>query len=493
MGKAVLCLCLTGRTIQENLNTLNDFKGTYDLAELRADFLLPSEWQYLKAFPLKAPCPVIMTIRKPGDGGLFAHPEEDRLKIFRGVTGGGYAFFDFEEDFANNDLEAGARADGARIIRSIHSVSGFPSGLETRIRRLKRHPTDLPKAAIQIQSAGELLELLRTARRLQGFEKILLGMGPIGFITRVLASKIGSFLSYSSPPEQSAAPGRTDPLTLQKIYRYRQIGPDTKIFGIIGNPVMHSFSPRIHNAGFERLGLDAVYLPMQIEDPGPFFSLAEELGIEGVSVTIPFKESVIPLLNKQSENVTATGACNTLTKKNSSWQGTNTDVQGFLTPLEERFLSDWQGERTATVIGAGGAARSIVYALRRESFHVLILNRTPERAKSLAESFGCEWDTLDSGGAKKARRYNRLVVQTTSVGMVPDVEGEPFGEYRFQGSEIVYDIVYNPSETSFLRRAMRSGCRLVYGREMLLAQALHQFKLFTGRDLPEPESIDLGF
>ena len=144
------------------------------------------------------------------------------------------------------------------------------------------------------------------------------------------------------------------------------------------------------------------------------------------------------------------------------------------------------------MIGAGGAARSVVYALRREGFRVLILNRTPARARSLARIFDCEWAGLDERGVRRAAAFDDLIVQTTSVGMFPDTTADPLPDYRFSGRETVYEIVYNPPLTPFLRRAQAAGCRIIPGREMLLAQAAVQFALFTGVPLPSMEEPPPG-
>ncbi|MBA7668777.1 Shikimate dehydrogenase (NADP(+)) [subsurface metagenome] len=181
------------------------------------------------------------------------------------------------------------------------------------------------------------------------------------------------------------------------------------------------------------------------------------------------------------------GACNTMIRKGSSWYGVNTDVEGFLAPLKSR---GWAGsesanpKRQATVLGAGGAARAVVYALIREGIDPLILNRSLERARALARSFGCAYSGLNRQGQALMENYSDLIVQATSVGMEPEVEGDPLPGYHFRGTEIVYDLVYKPPLTRFLKRAGDSGCTVIQGLEMLRAQAGAQFKLFTGRDYP---------
>jgi 3-dehydroquinate dehydratase/shikimate dehydrogenase len=321
-------------------------------------------------------------------------------------------------------------------------------------------------------------------------------MGVVSYPLRILAGRLGSYLTFSSLAEgHQAAEGHTDPQTLNRIYRYHEIDAKTRIFAVIGNPIMHSFSPRIHNRGYVLLDLNAVYLPFQVDEIKDFLSLAEKLEIEGASVTIPLKETIIAHLAAKTDSIAATGACNTIVRNRDGWHGENTDVRGFLTPLERtlRAPNDNRKDLGATVIGAGGAARSIVYGLRKSGYRVLVLNRTRKRAERLAEDFGCVASGLNSTNRSLMEGYSDLIVQTTSVGMHPDLTGDPLPQYKFQGREVVYDIVYNPRVTHFLKRAGEAGCRIIYGKEMLVSQAEHQFKLFTGQDYPDPQGIDLDF
>lgn len=502
MGETIvnrICLCLTGQTLAENVQSVEKHSGDVDLVELRADFLAEHELSALGRFPAMIPVPAILTVRREADGGHYVGPEIRRIDLLNKAVNGGYDFLDIEEDLQVSSMEQSFRDRGGRIIRSMHSFSGMVPDIEKRIRSLKHHPTDLPKAAIHMGRTHDLVTLVRLYDSLRDLEKILVGMGVVSYPLRILAGRLGSYLTFSSLPDrQQAAEGHADPATLSKIYRYHNIDAETRIFAVIGNPIMHSFSPRIHNRGYALLGLNAVYLPFQVDEITDFLTLAEMLRIEGASVTIPLKEVVIPHLAATTDGIAATGACNTIVRQGKGWQGENTDVVGFLTPLKQAREHDRNRKslsegRRATVIGAGGAARSIVYALRKAGYTVLVLNRTLQRAKDLADAFGCRASVLDREASKSIAGYNDLIVQTTSVGMHPDLTGDPLPHYGFRGNEVVYDIVYNPPVTRFLERARKAGCRIIYGKEMLISQAEHQFKLFTGQNYPDPQGIDLDF
>lgn len=496
MPESRLCLSLTGKTLRSNLDCISKYRKKIDMVELRADFLKPSELGSIQRFPGKCDLPVIFTVRLHRDGGYFSGKEKDRRKLLSEAAGSGYSYIDIEEDLVDRELEHHIRKNGARIIRSIHDFSGVPGNLAGRIRNLSHNPTDIPKAAVMPQNTLELLRLIEIFQDLETSQKILIGMGELGLLTRVLAPKLGSWLSYCSSPEKEAAPGHLDPDQLIDLYRFKSIDASTQIFGVIGNPIRHSLSPQIHNYGYKVLGINAVYLPLLVEDLESFFRLADILRIKGLSVTLPLKESVISHLAEQDERLGSIGACNTLVRKASGWYGTNTDVDGFLKPLKTMCLNKELTDRPqagefgpgprlkATVIGAGGAARSVVYALNQCGIKPLILNRTTERAESLARRFGCPYSGIDAQGYALIEEYSDLIVQSTSVGMEPQAGGDPLPDYRFKGTELVYDLVYKPHLTRFLQRAQDAGCRIIPGLEMLKSQAEAQFKLFTGREYP---------
>lgn len=430
--------------------------------------------------------PVILTVRRKQEGGHFAGDERDRIALLKKLAPAGFSWLDLEHDLDAPDLDKLFVSGGGRIIRSLHDHDGVPQDLVDLVNRLARGPTEIPKAAVTPKSSADFLRLLQAFDSLEGTEKVLLGMGDFGFATRVLAPRLGSLFCYSSPPSGAAAPGHTDPATLDELYRYRRISASTQVFGVIGNPVMHSLSPRIHNAGFAELGLDAVYLPFLVDDLGPFLKAAEILSVRGLSVTVPHKESIIRALHTQDPLVSTIGACNTVSRgAHGEWIGTNTDADGFLAPLRAALGgSAITRNLGATVIGAGGAARSVVSALSSGGARVLILNRTREKAATLAAAFGARAAGLDAQGAALMEGHRDLIVQTTSAGMSPRTAEDPFPECTFTGREIVYELIYAPPTTAFLSRAFQAGCRVIRGKQMLLAQALAQFKIFTGRDYP---------
>jgi 3-dehydroquinate dehydratase/shikimate dehydrogenase len=285
---------------------------------------------------------------------------------------------------------------------------------------------------------------------------------------------------------EPSASGQIDPDVLRTVYRFGDADAGWKLYGILGGTtVLGSLSPRIHNAGFAAAGIKARYLPFPADDLESFMRLAELLEIRGFSITVPFKERILPRLSWRSPEVDAIGACNTAVRTDRGWDGYNTDAHGFRKAILQ-FLGarELKGIR-ACIIGAGGAARSVAYVLKELGAESCVINRSITKAKRLAETYGLPWAGMTERAVELIERYNDLIIQTTSVGMEGGPNGDPLEWYQFTGKEALFETIYNPEETPLLRRAREAGCRAVNGRSMLMAQAAAQFSLFTGADYPE--------
>jgi 3-dehydroquinate dehydratase/shikimate dehydrogenase len=346
----------------------------------------------------------------------------------------------------------------------------------------------VPKLAAKVGSFAEAADVYRTAAGLPLPEpRILLLMGPYGFFSRILYRRFGSLCTFLSAPERRALPWHPDPQQFTQLYRADLIDEATPLYGVIGDPVHHSRSPQLHNHWLQRAGLPGSYLPFQVERAEPFFRFAAEAGVAGFSVTLPLKEAVLPQLDAYSAEVERIGACNTVVRRGDAWYGYNTDLHGFLAPLDAHAPGALSGR--ALVIGAGGVARTVAAALAARGVPWVCVNRTAERARALALEFGGSWlprESADEGGPY------RLVVQTSSAGMEPATDVDPLPHYRFTGGETVYELIYAPEETVLLRRARLAGCRTIGGAAMLRAQAERQFLLFTGREVPRESRSPRG-
>lgn len=493
----LLCLCLTAPTLAENLAQARRWQALVDVVELRVDLLHPSQWPGIARFPLQCPLPALCTIRRSGDGGNWRGSERARRRLLRAAAAARYRYLDLEADLPAAAVPVPPR--GPRVIRSLHDPQGTPANLDSLLRALARGPREIPKLAVTPRGVGDLARVTAAAQAARG-PRIVLGMGAYGVPSRLLAARLGSWLTFTSATSarlRAAAPGQLDPLTLQHRYRFRRQRGDSPVYGLIGNPVAHSRSPEVHNRGLAAAGAAGVYVPFLVDAVAPFLELAPRLGVRGLSVTIPHKEAVIPLLARRDASVRGCGACNTLLWERGGWTGYNTDAAGFLAPLRPALAAG--RIRRAAVIGAGGAARAIVWALRGAGVEVLIVNRTLARAQRLAAELGAEAAALGAAGlAARVAGHGDLIVQATNLGMQahagesqPGAGADPLAALPLAGREIVYDIVYTPPDTPLLRRARAAGCQVIGGGEMLLSQACEQFRLFTGRDYPAAERARL--
>jgi 3-dehydroquinate dehydratase/shikimate dehydrogenase len=505
---AKICLCLTGRTLRRNLQVLEKYRKYVDIAELRVDCLDMAERFAIRPFPEQANMPVILTVRRREDGGNWGEGESARIVLLAKALAfaqtdkrRNFAYVDLEEDVSVPGIEEAARAFGTRIIRSFHNLHGTNADLAAKIRNLRRVGDEIAKVSVTPNDLRDVMRLWQAAKDLQNSEKILIGMGPLGTCTRILANRIGSYLTFTSAKDEEgfplAAPGQIDPKELVERYHFRSINDKTDILGITGYPLTTTDSPKLHNEMYARDSINAVYLPFpapvaDAEAVEDFLALAHEIGLRGASVTVPFKEKILPCLAFTDPETARIGACNTIVRDAKGWRGYNTDAEGFSSSLLAFIYGDEAGipekqraKRTlkgkkVTVIGAGGAARAIVAEVYRLKAKALILNRTGPAAKELATRYGFRWGVLDESGAKEMGKCNDIIIQTTPAGM--GNEADPFPLYLFSGREIVYDIIYKPERTLFLRRAEKAGCKTANGYDMLVRQAIGQHRLFF--DIP---------
>jgi 3-dehydroquinate dehydratase/shikimate dehydrogenase len=265
-------------------------------------------------------------------------------------------------------------------------------------------------------------------------------------------------------------------------FRFRAAGRDTAIYGVVGNNVMHSMSPAMHNAAFEAAGLDAVYVPLRAADFDDFLTFAAALGMSGASVTIPFKLDALEAAQHADSVTRAVGAANTLRWGRESdsrpLAAANTDVQGFLDPLDAMYPRALRGARAA-VMGAGGAARAVVVALVSRGAHVTVHARRREQAYDVAAACNAE-----AGSWPPPPGSWDLLVNCTPLGGPGARAESPLPGGPFDGT-LVYDLTYGDRETPLLREARQAGCLALDGLPMLIAQAERQFEWWTGQR-PQP-------
>lgn len=466
--------------------------------------------------------PAIVTCRIEGEGGQYGGDDATRagwlreLMRFAGMSGHANAapmYIDLEGArlAASVDLTAFAASLGGsetRIVLSSHDFSGRPSDLTRRLLGLQDPRGSIAKIVYRARSLRDSLEILDIPNQMDR-PTIALGMGEFGLMTRILAPKFGGLLTFASLGEgQSTAPGQPTIDELMNLYRFRSIGRDTKVYGVIGWPVSHSKSPATHNAWFEAAEHDGVYLPLPVaasEDADTTYAsfkatLLElidhpHLNFAGASVTIPFKEHLARLAEEQGWTITKpvsiTKAANTLVVSGGGVSVMNTDWEGVLKPLHAE-VGRLAGRRVL-VLGAGGAARAAAAAMAFDGAHVIVSNRSPHRAEKLVAELTPREAVAGFGSlgvvAWSARGDTdaEVVVNATPMGMATgDAPNEsPMTEAMLAVKRpVVFDTVYVPRETPLLKLAKGAGCRVIEGTAMFAAQASAQFEAWVGRPPP---------
>ncbi len=491
------------------------------LIELRLDFLKKApDFHRLLA---NKPCPMIATVRRPAEGGKWDGSEEARKVLLRQAIVAGFDWVDLESDIADSIPRYGK----VRRIVSYHNFREMPADLEKIHQRMCAQDADVVKIAVRPQQPADNLRVLALMNR-PARPTVAFCMFEMGFPSRILQARLGAPFTYAAfNKERMAAVGIPSLGELKKVYRYPELNEETRVFGVIGDPVGHSLSPLIHNSAFHSLGINAVYLPFRVprETLADFLRAFEQLPVDGYSVTIPHKEAAAAAARFRDVTVDRTKAANTLVRRDGGFAAYNTDYQGVLDTLAT-FLPSFTatpevgvnlpaglnlsapapalgsaavtssvplplqvpappvavGGRVVLVLGAGGIARAVAHALHREGALVTIANRTSERAQALSQEIGCrhvEWTARHSVLCE-------MVVNCTSVGMHPHVDESPLHNSFLKPGLVVFDTVYTPEQTLLIKEARERGCHTITGVELFIRQAALQFQHFTGLHAPVP-------
>jgi 3-dehydroquinate dehydratase/shikimate dehydrogenase len=491
-----------------------------EMLELRTDYLENLTVDLVKDLIAKArsktgqKLPLIATCRDARQGGEIDYPLQLRIDVLASALKAGADFIDIEfENFIPTENRekievALSQTSKARLILSAHNFEGKFDNIEKLHRQiLAVYPAAIPKliyTANHINDCFQAFDLLHRT----GSNAIIFSMGAAGLITRIIAKKLGSFVTYASIDDKSAtAPGQLTIEQLKKIYRWDSINPNTELYGLIGSPVAHSLSPVLHNACFADIAANKLYLPLLVEGGKDGFNKFMNnvlgrawLGFRGFSITIPHKRNALdytidsrgvvePLAKK-------IGAVNTLliderratsgerrlsavASAKAEVSAYNTDYAGAMDAITSTLgpkanLKDLP----VAIIGAGGAARAIVAGLTDAGAKIKIYNRTVEKAEKLAAEFNCNFAGLDDLPNVDAK----LLINATSIGMHPDIDATPLPKEYIKKDMVVFDTIYNPPQTLFLKQAKAKKAKTISGLSMFINQAAAQFKLFTGQD-----------
>lgn len=472
-----------------------------DLVELRLDRIPQPSEDELRELIRSLPKRVIVTVQ---GGEAFGHHTgsiEERLETLRRAARAGAAFVDIDWRLS---LELGEVAGKCHRIVSRHETTETPQDLAALVEEVEAqcYEGDVVKLVTHAQSCEDGLRVLRFLRE-RGKGLVAFASGEAGSFTRLLAPIFGSPFTYAAPAElpgleagAPTAPGQLRVNDMLGIAPPGGLGPETAVFGVVGNPARHSWSPRVFGMALKGGRLDALYLPFEPQDLGAFLDLATDANFRGFSVTAPFKASALARAAQQDAVAESIGAANTLVREGEGWRAFNTDVDGVRETLERGFAAHSMktgitrgaaGSRVL-VVGAGGAARAAAKAVIQLGAELLVSARRPAAAEELAASFGgaaVAWEDL-------AETEYQALVHCTPAGSLAQPGALPFDASVLRAGTIVLDAVYRPLRTPLLLAAVERGCTPIPGGEWFVRQAILQFRHFT-RQAPDEELMRASF
>jgi 3-dehydroquinate dehydratase/shikimate dehydrogenase len=419
---------------------------------------------------------LIATCRRREGGGLLAGSVRDELHWLKQAAEAGCLWCDLEVETLRRLPHNSIRKYSLppRILLSIHDFRRMPR-LDPALGTRWRDQFDAIKVAGAARTIADSARLLRIAARLRNC--VAVPMGEVGLPARILALREGSALAYA-PVSAATAPGQVSLTELKHLYRAHALNRQTRVFGVIGDPIAHSLSPLLHNTAFIARRINAVYLPFLVKDLRDFLNAAPDFALRGFSVTLPHKQNILRHLDDCDALSAEIGAVNTVVvRRDGSLYGCNTDYVGVLRALEKKLALP---KSRVLILGAGGSARAAAFALARAGAAVSICARRNAAARELARAAGAE---VVPRRALKTESFD-AILNATPVGMHPDTAISPLepGELHCR---IAMDLIYRPERTQLLKLAAKKRIATVSGVEMFLAQGIAQWELWMKRRAPE--------
>ena len=474
----MICVPLVGPSMEEVLADFPRAEFYGDCTELRVDLIENLDLPRLLEAASK---PVIVTNRTKLEGGSFKGSEEERLKVLQQAIDLGVDYIDIEasspKELLRPILETPSQT---KKILSYHHFSLTPDNLTEYFAIMAETPANIIKIVTYAKDITDNIIIFNLLKEAQKTRRNLISfcMGDLGEISRILSIQMGSYLTFGSLEEgKKSAPGQIPASTLKEIYRVNLINSDRKIYGIVGNPVDRSMGYLVHNRAFQEKGLPHIYVPFLVDNVRRFFSAFEPF-FDGLSITMPFKEKILGSLGKVDRLAHEIGAVNTVVREEETWVGYNTDVSGALKAIEERI--ELRGKEVL-IIGSGGAGKAIAWGVAGNGANLTITyNSNKKRAEDLARELNCRF----VGMTELRNRKVDILINCSPVGMSPKTENTPYPSEWLNSEMVVFDTVYNPSETRLIKEARSAGCAVILGTEMFLNQAAEQFKLWTKKSAP---------
>jgi 3-dehydroquinate dehydratase/shikimate dehydrogenase len=418
---------------------------------------------------------LIATCRRREGGGLLTGSVHDELSWLAQAGDAGCLWCDLEVETLRKLPRNSIRKYGLprRILLSLHDFRRMPP-LGPTLGARWRGQVDAIKVAGAARTIADSVRLLRFAARMRNC--VAVPMGEVGLPARLLALREGSALAYA-PVSAATAPGQVSLQEMTHLYRAHALNLQTRVFGVIGDPIAHSLSPLLHNTAFITRNINAVYVPFLVKNLRDFLKAAPDFGLRGFSVTIPHKQTILRHLHDCDRLSADIGAVNTVVvRRDGSLYGRNTDYVGVLSSLEKKLTLP---KSQVLILGSGGSARAAAFALSRAGASVFICARRESAARELARAVG---------GQAVPRRALRTksfdaILNATPVGMHPHATISPLAPGELH-CRIVMDLIYRPERTQLLKLAAQKRIATVSGVEMFLAQGIAQWELWMKRPAP---------
>jgi 3-dehydroquinate dehydratase/shikimate dehydrogenase len=481
-----LCVAVIGSTPADMIEKATAVVKETPFLEFRLDYLdkpllaLPKFKQF---FEDNTAATAIATCRRVANGGKFTGSVAAEVEVLTKAAENGFHIADLEIESAESIKKPGVaklRETGIGLIISHHDFTATKD-LDGIFARIEPFAPDFVKIVPTAKALIDNVTLIRFLERMNDHTNIIgICMGDAGIISRVLGVRAGSAFTFAAATQgEETGPGQIAARTLIETYRIDSVDAATKVYGVAGNPIRSSLSPIMMNTAFRRETVNAVYLALQTTKLSDLLKLIHEIPLQGVSITMPLKQEVLPHLEQTDPLSAKIGAVNTIRLLDGKLYGFNTDVAGIITPLEKRL--SLRGAKVL-VLGAGGAARAAVFGLRDRGAEVFIYNRTPETAQKLARQSGSK--TIKKDALPKTTFD--VIINATPIGMAGNKSPQLL-EPKDLNTRIVFDLVYNPLETPLIRMARQAGITIITGVEMFVQQGARQFEIFTGKPAPEEE------
>ena len=486
-----VCVAVAASDSAELLEKAETLIRDNPFIELRLDYLskpalaLPKVKQFMESH---AGITVIATCRRAAAGGKFRGSIASQLEILGKAAAAGCQLVDVELQTAQKSKPAQIQnlRDRAVLILSFHDFRGTKK-LDETLEKMRTFPADFYKVVGTATTLADNVAMIQFLAR-ESDNQSLVGvcMGEQGIISRVLGVRAGSVFTFAAvSPGEETAPGQVTGQELRNIYRIESLDAATRVYGVAGDPIAHSLSPAIMNAAFRRENVNAVYLGLHAKTLKDLLTCVREIPIHGLSITMPYKEAILPFLDNTDSHTTKIGACNTVVRaQDGKLYGFNTDTSGVVRPLERR-LSTIQDAKIL-VLGAGGAARAAVFGLKERGAEVFILNRNLATAQKLARR-------AHARAIKRAdlKKYSfDVIINATPVGM-GNTKETPLQEKEIN-TRYVFDMIYDPRETRLLQLAKERGAQIIPGIEMFVHQAARQFEIWTGKPAPQDDMLQVA-